>query len=327
MARIPREELVSDTQPGVYLCTMKALEGKRIGGGEKGSKSFDHRRKWIVEQIELQGAQMGVEVLAYSVLTDRLSLVLRTRPDLVKEWGDADVARRYQTALYAKVPFAESRRTPPEAEIAAMQQTKVELRRGRSRLSNLTWFVGQLSESIARNCNREDGTKGKFWEGRYQCLPILDATAALAAIAHVDLEPIFTGETTTVAGCKFSSAKPRISGGKGGALTLTGSDSPAGGKAKEPPGTLAVTNAEAQKLVEWTAKQTKRVDVSKLPDELAGVFGKVGVGPDAWVKLVRDYRELFHRAAGTVESLEKLRKKRGLRHLHGLVAARELFSK
>ena len=36
---------------------------------------------------------------------------------------------------------------------------------------------------------------------------------------------------------------------------------------------------------------------------VSGVFGKVGVGPDAWVKLVRDYRELFHRAAGTVESL------------------------
>ncbi len=323
MARIPREDLVSETQPGVYLCSMHTLpgQGKRLGGSDKAGVSFDHRRKWIVEQLELQAAQMAVEVLAFSVLPKSISLLLRTRPDLVKHWSDAEVARRYQTALHAKVPFGEKRQPPPAEEIEHMLQSRVDLRRGRSRLSSLTWFVGQLTEATARNCNREDNTRGRFWEGRYQCLPLLDNPATAAAIGHVDLEPIFAGEATSLASCKFSSARFRNSQGKGFLAPTTA----AGSKEKDLPNLLAVTEAELHKVLDWSTRQSKRLNGTALSDELIAIFQKLRVRPAAWVVLIREFRELFHRAAGTEDSLDKVRKKRGLQHLHGLAASRELF--
>jgi hypothetical protein len=324
MARIPREDLVSETQPGVYLCSMHTLpgQGKRVGGTDKSGVSFDHRRKWIVEQLELQAAQMAVEVLAFSVLPKSISLLLRTRPDLVKDWSDADVARRYLTALHAKVPFGEKRLPPPTGEIERMLANRVELRRGRSRLSNLTWFVGQLTEATARNCNREDNTRGRFWEGRYQCLPLLDEPATAAAIGHVDLEPVFAGEATSLASCKFSSARLRNSSGKGLLAPATGAAS----KQKSLPNLLPVSDAELHKVLDWSTRQTKRLNGNALTAELVAIFETLKIRPAAWLVLIREFRDLFHRAAGTEESLDKIRKKRGLQHLHGLAASRELFA-
>lgn len=325
MARIPREDLVSETQSGVYLCSMHTLPGgtKKLGGTDKSGRSFDHRRKWIIEQLEVQAELMAIDVLGFSVLPRTLTLLLRTRPDVAKGWSDAEVARRYQAGLYAKVPFGEKRQTAPAEEVSELLANRVEMRRARSRLSSLTWFVGQLSESTARNCNREDQTRGRFWEGRYHCLPLLDVQATASAIGHVDLEPLIAGEATTLPGCKFSSARLRNPTGKSGFLapvTLGSS------KQKDLPNLLAVSDGELTKVLEWSSRQSKRLNGSSLTDEITAIFEKLKIRPAAWLVLVREFRDLFHRAAGTEESLDKIRKKRGLQHLHGLAASRELFT-
>ncbi|HBH54621.1 MAG TPA: hypothetical protein DDY91_22280 [Planctomycetaceae bacterium] len=325
VARIPREDLVSETQSGVYLCSMHTLPGttKKLGGTDKGGRSFDHRRKWIIEQLEVQAELMAMDVVGYSVLPRTLTLLLRTRPDVAKGWSDAEVARRYQAGLYSKVPFGEKRKTAPAEEVSVMLESRVEMRRARSRLSSLTWFVGQLTESTARNCNREDENRGRFWEGRYHCLPLLDVQATAAAIGHVDLEPLIAGEATTLAGCKFSSAKLRSAPGKSGFLApvTTGAS-----KNKDLPNLLTVTDAELVKVLEWSSRQSRRFNDAALSDEIAAIFEKLKIRPAAWLVLVREFRDLFHRAAGNVDSLDKIRKKRGLQHLHGLAASRELFA-
>jgi hypothetical protein len=80
----------------------------------------------------------------------------------------------------------------------------------RQRLSSLAWLMRCLAEPIARRANREDGCKGRFWEGRYKCQALCDDRAILAAMAYVDLNPIRAGMTDRLDASAHTSVMRRM---------------------------------------------------------------------------------------------------------------------
>ena len=56
----------------------------------------------------------------------------------------------------------------------------VKLKQIRSRLSDISWWMRLLCQKIAIRANREDEASGKFFEGRFHAVRILDETGLLA---------------------------------------------------------------------------------------------------------------------------------------------------
>ncbi len=76
----------------VQRCVRRAfLCGKDVVTGE----SFEHRQAWIRDRMEFLASVFAVDCLTYTVLSNHLHVVLRSRPDVATSWSDDEVARRW----------------------------------------------------------------------------------------------------------------------------------------------------------------------------------------------------------------------------------------
>jgi hypothetical protein len=58
-------------------------------------KNFEHRGQWIRQRLEFLAGVFGIDILAFSVIPNQLDVILRNRPDVVKQWSDDDVVWRW----------------------------------------------------------------------------------------------------------------------------------------------------------------------------------------------------------------------------------------
>ena len=62
---------------------------------ERSGKNFDHRKRWIEDKLKQLSANFGIDLLAFSCLSNHFHLLLRSRPDVVATWDDNQVAVRW----------------------------------------------------------------------------------------------------------------------------------------------------------------------------------------------------------------------------------------
>ena len=185
-----------------FLCGHDALTGQ----------NFEHRRGWVETRIRELASVFAIDVAAYAVMSNHYHIVLRVDAERARTWSTDEVLRRWTQLftgplLVQRYQQPELRALMGEAEIAKVNEMADTYR---ARLFDVSWYMRVLNESIARQANAEDGVKGRFWEGRFKSQALLDEQALLAAMAHVDLNPVRAGMAESLEGSAHTSIAARL---------------------------------------------------------------------------------------------------------------------
>lgn len=107
---------------------------------------------------------MGVEVLAFSMMSKHFYVILRNRPDVVADWSDEEVAQRWWQLCPARKEKDGTAKEATEFEINAIKGDKEQLQERRIRPGSNSWFMRFLCEKVARESNKQDVCTGRFWD-------------------------------------------------------------------------------------------------------------------------------------------------------------------
>ena len=129
------------------------------------------------------------DVCAYAVMANHYHVVLYVDWQRSLDWDDVEVVDRWKE-LFRSVLLVDRYLADQCDTDAEKDKAQEVIAQWRERLSDISWYMRCLNEHIARQANKEDDDKGRFWEGRFKSQALLDEKVLLACMAYVDLNPI-----------------------------------------------------------------------------------------------------------------------------------------
>ena len=353
---VARREIVADGVEGIYHCISRCVRRAFLCGEDPYTQtSYEHRKSWVEARLKLLSQAFAVQVCAFAVMSNHLHVVLRTRPDWMESWSNEDAAKRW-LSVFPKRKTTKGRPLPASpAEIKALCKSEPGVDVIRERLVSVSWFMRSLNENIARRANREDGCKGRFWEGRFRCQVLLDDSALLTCMTYVDLNPIRCGAALSPETSLHTSAYLRIQGRQARQLDVLVIKTAEG---REPvscrqPSDLSIEtgspnddhwlcpfemdeDGEKQRLLDlsldqyldmldWTGRQLRENGKKNIPGEYKPILERLRIDSDRWLDAVNCYGRNFYRAAGQEEHMRLAARDAGLKWLKGVTAGRKTF--
>jgi len=340
MARIARVEVFdADEVAIVHVINRTVRRCFLMGDDPLTGKNYGHRKVLMERELEHLAQCFSIDLLCYAIMSNHFHLVLRSRPDVVAQWDDRQVARRWLMLCPKRRDAKHRPEEPNDSELNKITNDRVKLKAIRSRLSDISWWMSFLSQKIAQRANREDGENGKFWQARYRAVRLLDETAILACAAYVDLNPIRAAMAQTIETSDFTSGKQRAIAlqaevnepsslehavGKTSKpiaqslcpLTIDelkdaiGACCHSAGHRASDKGFLPMSVASYLELLDWTARELRSDKRSATPASAAPIFERLGIDADIWCELTRDFGKLFSTVAGKPKVIESTRSRR-----------------
>jgi hypothetical protein len=314
----PRSHIAPHHSPGAFHCVQRCVRRALLCRIDQYSgQSFEHRRDWIEQRIHLVAECFAVAIDAYAVMSNHLHLVLRIDPNEALRWTDDDVAARWVRLF----PPREDSDVTVEVKRLRLLADPARIDTLRQRLGNLSWLMRCLVEPIARRSNREDGCKGRFWEGRYKCQALCDERAMLAAMAYVDLNPIRAGMTDRLETSAHTSAAARISQVRTEPALATSPMKPVAGSLRP---AFAITTADYLHILDWTGRRLASGKRGRIAPDAPAILATIDRDVMRWATRVAAFGNGWHRAVGSAQDLIAIAERMGQQWLKGIRLALKL---
>lgn len=292
---IPRKQQISLEHTRYYHCMSRCVRRAFLCGRDRFTgKDFAHRRQWIEDRLVKLASVFAIEILAYAIMHNHYHVVLRVADEKSAGWSDDEVRERWAQVF-----------SVPEGGVR-----KEVLRKWRSRLASISWFMRCINEPLARRANREDGCTGRFWEGRFKLQAILDDPALLKCMSYVDLNPVRSGLVRFAEDAQHTSLRARIDGRTEHLVAFRDRGSSNAGQ-------IAIEEHEYLKLLRWSAMSVRSRRQSRAPSECRSFLVAMRLSHEEWIREMSHYGRWYYRAVGSVASLEAYCTHLGQRWLKG----------
>lgn len=321
---MPRASIVSLEETQWYHCVSRCVRRAFLcGKDESTGKDFSHRRVWIAERIKVLSEVFCIDVAGYAVMSnhyhvvvyiDREKALSLSKKEVLERWcrifrGD-EIVRKY---------LNNEEMSPGEE--AALEKEVEDIR---ERLYSLSWYMRCLNEYVARLANKEDGVKGRFWEGRYKSQALLDEKALLAALAYVDLNPVRAGIAKLPEESEFTSIHDRLEAKKKGEdppkrlMPFSGE----GGEASGASYGIPYGFDDYLELVDWTAKHIRKDGRGYVDEKVPSILVRLGLEPEGFLEFAGSFLKEFGHAVGNPNRLRLRCARHGMRYVKGIRAAK-----
>ncbi|MEM9072340.1 MAG: hypothetical protein AAGE52_27790 [Myxococcota bacterium] len=319
MPQLRSERLNVETTPYYHLMSRCVRRAFLCGKDPRTGEDFEYRREWIEKRLFDLTAVFAVDLHAYAVMSNHLHIVVRVDKERAESWSDKEVVRRYGKLFRFKAK---------ELDALPAREAKARIAIWRERLWSLSWLMRCLNESIARRANAEDDCKGRFWEGRFVCQPLLDEAAVLTCMAYVDLNPVRAGIAKSLKASKHTSIAKRIKR-LNAALRSDASPVPEGLTPfadQTPPRsrrtTVPMQYVDYLELLTWVGREVRAngVTLKRTP----ALLHDLRLNPSAFLAMMRSHGLRTASVLGSLDALESFVDTRGQRWVRGTRLARAL---
>ena len=180
-----------------YHCTTRCVRRAFLFGRDAVTKrNFKHRKQWIEDRLLKLSEVFCIDIGAYAVMSNHYHVVLRVDVSGADKLSDDQVIARMSRLYRCNSGMKRHIGSLPLTETEQLA-CKKQIAHWRSLLTDISRFMAEVNQYIARRANIEEDCKGKFWEARFHSQAILDTASLLRTLVYVDLNPVRAGVAQT----------------------------------------------------------------------------------------------------------------------------------
>ena len=294
-----RKTLISLEDTPYYHCISRCVRKAFLCGKDNSTgQSYEHRRGWVEDKMLSLAKVYAIDICAYAVMSNHTHLVLHINQDEALNWDVKQVLERWHS-LHKGTQFTEKylrEEVMAEFELASVYKS---CETYRERLTDISWFMRELNESIARMANKEDKCTGRFWEGRFKSQALLDEAALVACMAYVDLNPVRANMEKTPETSKHTSIKTRIEVAKANQAQPKDLFPFIGYEREDQPEGLPFKLNDYLELVDLTGRIIRDDKRGNIDVSLAPILQRINLNSEQWLEVTTKFEDRFGSAVGS----------------------------
>jgi len=258
----------------------------------------------------------ALDLAAYAVMSNHYHVILYIDKKSADKWPLLEVIDRWQKIFKAS-SLAQRYLNGDTLDRCELKALKEVASIWRERLTDISWFMRCLNETIARQANAEDQCTGRFWEGRFKSQALLDERALAACMAYVDLNPIRANMAKTPEDSDHTSIQQRIRAAISGEqpkslLPFVGDE-----RLNMPKG-LPFRLDHYLELVDWSGRHLAPRKHGAIAEDTPPILERLGISPKHWLYLNRNFESRFKGLVGSAEAVRNACRQCNKRWVHGI---------